>query len=311
MINYQSTTDIEWAELRVTAPAESEELVSSCLSNFAANGVEIRDCQTLIKSETPDHILIVGYFPKQDSPQKQKQLQAALSDQEGTSHIDWTDRIQVHSLESEDWSTAWQRHFYPIDLTDRITVCPSWERTLPDGDRIVIEIDPGMAFGTGEHETTRLCAQAIERYLRPGDSVLDIGAGTALLSIIAERLGASSVTAIDNDPDAARSARENLIKNSTERVETLHIDLEKFDSRQHFDMVVGNLQTHIIRDNWRSISSFFSDRSVGIFSGILIEHESQLVPLIQQQGFQVIESSRLNEWLLIVVKKDAESLSPA
>lgn len=304
-MNTQPILNTEWAELRVLTPPFFEEMIVNILDDLVSNGIEIRDQDTVLKSGGSDDLLIIAYYPAAEVTSKQRMLLTRLAEQQEMTEVDWSERVQVELIENTDWATAWQKHFHPIELTQRFVVCPSWERYEARPEQIVIEIDPAMAFGTGEHETTRLCVQALEFYMQPGFRVLDLGTGTAILAMVTEKLDAKRILAVDNDIDAIQAAEENLPRNQCHKIELRHSEIELCPPEEAFDLVVANLQTHIIRENWSAIQTWFGMDTIGILSGILVDHHTGLTTFLAKAGFDVLEAKSMNEWLQLTVKKRA------
>ncbi len=302
-MNQQPTLTTDWAELHIATPPGFEDIMMALLVELASNGIETRDEITSPRSRFADELEIVAYFPAADAPLKAQLLATRLEELALLPQNDWAAAISIQPIATEDWTTSWQKHFHTRELTARIVIQPSWETYTARPDQIVIEIDPAMAFGTGEHETTQLCVQALEQQLKPGQTVIDLGTGTAILAMVAEKLGAARIVAIDNDIDAIQSAAENLTKNKCRRIELVHADAETSRQAETFDLIIGNLQTNIIKEVWPTVIPLFKPDSIGIFSGILLTHQDEITRFWQENGFHVIQTAAKNEWLLAVIKK--------
>ena len=204
----------------------------------------------------------------------------------------------------EEWKDKWKAYFKPMAITERIVVCPSWESYDKKKDsEIVISIDPGMAFGTGTHETTSLTVQLMEKYLNPDDSILDVGCGSGILSIIAAKLGAGRILGIDIDEEAIAASRENAAKNNLGENLTFQIgDLTKgVDFKA--DVVVANLLTNLVLQLSPDIPSHLKQGGYYITSGILIEQESSVVEALEKLGFTVMETAEKGEWCCIAATR--------
>ncbi len=209
-------------------------------------------------------------------------------------------KIEIKEIDQIDWETSWKQYFKPVHITDRIVVKPQWEEYLPQKDELIIHIDPGMAFGTGTHETTSMCIKAIEKNLEPGYSILDIGTGSGILSIAAVLLGAKEATGVDLDPVAVEVANENIeINGLSDKINILHGDLLTLIEGQ-FDIVVANIIADailILLDS--DVKSFVKDNGLFICSGIIQEKEGLVVEKLKEKGFEIKEINRDGEWVCI------------
>lgn len=208
-------------------------------------------------------------------------------------------------VDDNDWKDKWKEFFKPSRVTDRIVVKPTWEDYQKEGDELVLEIDPGMAFGTGTHETTSLCMKLMEKYL--GDDaaerkVLDVGCGSGILSIAAALLGCREVLGVEIDEDAVRVAAENTEKNSVgDRVRIQQGDLAKgIDFTA--DIVVANLMADLVVMLTPDVKNHLAENGVFISSGILVEKEEVVAEAIRNEGFEIIEIAEDGEWCAIACR---------
>lgn len=208
-------------------------------------------------------------------------------------------------VDDNDWKDKWKEFFKPSRVTDRIVVKPTWEEYDKKGDEIVLEIDPGMAFGTGTHETTSLCMKLMEKYLKnAGDDakVLDVGCGSGILSIAAALLGCSDVLGVEIDEDAVKVAKENTEKNHVDdRVKIIQGDLTTgVDFKA--DIVVANLMADLVVMLTPDVKAHLLPGGVFISSGILIEKEEKVASAIEKEGFEIIEIAEDGEWCAIACR---------
>jgi ribosomal protein L11 methyltransferase len=238
------------------------------------------------------------------------EIRGVMSDlKEAAARGDYGEGVDFGSLElltctADDsaWKDKWKEYFKPFRVSDRIVIKPTWEKyDARDGD-LILEIDPGMAFGTGTHETTSMCIEMIEKYLKPGDSVLDAGCGSGILSIAAALLGAQKVLGVDIDKTAVEVARENIEKNGVAAVaDARYGDLTRgVDFRG--DLVVANLMAELICLLSPDVPAHLSDGGIFISSGILTEKEEMVTEALQKAGFKIIEINRKGEWCCIVAE---------
>lgn len=206
--------------------------------------------------------------------------------------------IQFNVVNGEDWATSWKKYYKPIRISDRVVIKPSWEEYEPKNDDVVIELEPGMAFGTGQHETTKLCSKFLERFIKKDDKVLDVGTGTGILSIIAKKLGAKEVLAVDIDPVCAKVAKENSEKNNVEISVSCGV-LEDV-KEGNFDVVVANIIANVIIDFANKLDFYVKKDGYFIASGIIKERKEEVIKAVESNGFKLIECMQDKDWVAMV-----------
>ena len=213
------------------------------------------------------------------------------------------DGAELRSVSDEDWKDKWKEFFKPSRVSGRIVVKPGWEEYTPQTeDELVIELDPGMAFGTGTHPTTGLCIGLLETWQKPGDFVLDVGCGSGILSVAAQKLGAGSVLGVDIDPVAVEVSKENVARNDAEENVTIQFgDLTKGLS-VIADVVVANLMADLVILLSRDVAQHLKENGIYISSGILIEKQPAVVSAIEAAGFTVLEIREKDEWCAIAAR---------
>ncbi|MBE6591280.1 MAG: 50S ribosomal protein L11 methyltransferase [Ruminococcaceae bacterium] len=234
-------------------------------------------------------------------------LEGVLSEleSEGVSYVE-------NTVDTEDWENNWKKYFYPFPVGERFYVKPTWEELDPEevGGRTVLEIDPASAFGSGTHATTKLCLEMLEKYLKKGDRVLDMGCGSGILGIGALKLGAGGVAAVDIDPNAVRVAGENFISNScSEEGFTLScgdaVTDPGFAKAVQGDnrIILANIVAAVII----ALGDFFleklCDDGILIASGIIAEREKEVKEALVRAGFEIVESRVFEDWACVVLKK--------
>lgn len=212
-------------------------------------------------------------------------------------------RIEVRTVDDQDWLHRWKDYFDPAPITERFVVKPAWCDYDAAQGEYVIDMDPGMAFGTGTHATTRLCLKLMENYLVPGTRVLDIGTGTGILAIAAAMLGSGEVLALDIDPQAVEVARENIRKNAVEkRVRVHEADLTKGVDFQA-DIVVANLMADLVIRLSQHVQAHMTPGGVFISSGIIEGKESAVCEMLESLDFQILDTLHEGEWWAIAAKR--------
>lgn len=248
----------------------------------------------------PDQNAIVGYLPDMDASdviiEKIKTKLAALADMD----IPVTPRIEI--VDEKDWADAWKDYFNVTRITDRIVVKPEWKPHTPAPDEIIIHIDPGMAFGTGTHPTTAMCLELIEKHLKPGQTVLDVGCGSGILMIAAAKLGAKSLTGIDTDPMAVDITAKNLEKNGIDpALYTLDATtLDQISEASH-DLVTANIIAQVIVDITPDIKRRLAPNGLAVLSGIIRERRPDILKALAASGLDLICEKRQDEWVAMVV----------
>jgi ribosomal protein L11 methyltransferase len=207
-------------------------------------------------------------------------------------------------LENRNWNEEWEKNLNIIKVTDRLVIRPSYKDYAPSKDEIVITIDPKMSFGTGEHQTTKLMLKLIEKYVQPGMKVLDVGSGTAVLSIASVKLGAEKVVAIDNDELCYENGIENCRINNVENSVEVRIGEIKDIEENDFDIILANIQKNILIDIASDLKSKLKKSSAVILSGLLIEDEEDIVKNYSELDFKLIQIEIMDEWIALAFKSD-------
>ena len=221
-------------------------------------------------------------------------------------------RIEERLVSEEDWANNWKAYYKPLEIGERLVVRPSWE-TIGDTDRVVLSLDPGMAFGTGTHQTTRLCLEFLERLVKNGDEMLDLGCGSGILSIAGLLLGASHAIAVDIDPIVETIAAENAAMNGIKdeyRIMTGDIlsddGIKREISKQRYDIVTANIVASVIIKLAPQIPALLKDDGVFIASGIILERLDEVKDALANNGLKVLEVKKLDEWSALTAVKERE-----
>jgi len=217
--------------------------------------------------------------------------------------------LKAEPLKNRDWNTEWKKYFKPIKIGDKIIIKPSWE-SLDKGDSIfsedgiVIELDPGLAFGTGTHETTKMCLEFVEKYIEKGIKAYDIGCGSGILALAAAKLGAAEVLGIDMDGDAVKAAKENVKKNNEEKTCIIKQgDLLK-DLDEPADLLIANIIFDVVLSLLETAAPFVKKSGLFIASGILEEKTKEMTDAVDEsEYFDLLESKTENGWTAMVLKR--------
>jgi ribosomal protein L11 methyltransferase len=243
----------------------------------------------------PDRFCVRGYIPSDDAAQA-----VCRTIEEGIDRLKHQGlplSISYTSLADEDWSETWKEYFRPERIGERIVVKPTWRDYRPEPSDIVVEIDPGMAFGTGTHPTTSMCVRLIETYLTPGHAFLDIGTGSGILMIVADKLGAGPMTGTDMDPTAVETAEKNLVLNQIApdrfRLVTGHLSE---GVRSRFPLVAANILAEVILTLLDDLDQVMEKDGIFICSGILEEKADTVAAKMEAAGFRILERCTRDAW---------------
>ncbi|QKY69501.1 50S ribosomal protein L11 methyltransferase [Lentibacillus sp. CBA3610] len=311
---------MDWSEIRIHTTNEAVEPISNILHEKGASGVVIEDPIDLVKeretlfgevyeldpAEYPEEgVYIKTYLPVNSFLDKKvDEIKRAINNLQLYDIDLGKNQVTLREINEEDWATAWKKYYKPVKISEKITIMPTWEEYEPgSSDEVIIELDPGMAFGTGTHPTTVLSIQAIEQYINKNDIAIDVGCGSGVLSIAAVLLGAKEVHALDLDGVAVKSTQINTKLNQIEdRVMAKQNDLlDQVDMQA--DVIISNILAEIIvrfvSDTWNNLkpNGFF------ITSGIIHAKKQMVTDHLEQAGFRIVQVDEMEDWVSIVAKK--------
>jgi ribosomal protein L11 methyltransferase len=300
MVEEMQTTK-EWLEISVCVDGEAAEVVSELFNTYGRGGavIEHRLAGGLGAHDDVDEMRVKTYISAGDGALK-RQIEEALW------HLGQLYPIpdpEFAVLGEADWAEAWKAHYGVLHVGQRTAIVPAWQSYDPAPDEVVIVLDPGMAFGTGTHPTTRLCLAALEELMEPGMRVLDLGTGSGILSIAAAKRGAASVRAVDIDPIAVASARENVAANGVAGV--VHVESGSLELAQAtYDLVLVNILYSVILDLLdRGLADVLRPNGVVVASGIIDDQEADIVHAFEAHGLQVTDRRSERDWVALVGRR--------
>lgn len=302
-----------WNEITIETPYEYEDLIYSTLYDNNIFTYEIVDHKTEedVKKTKPYWVELEGeLIPKSNNIIIKLYLSECEFDKYDIERLK-KDFLTIsgdiilktgESIEDTDWSKEWKKYYKPFKIGNNIVIKPSWEDYIPQDDEVIIEIDPGMAFGTGTHETTSLCVEAIQELDLENKIVADIGCGSGILSITAAKLGAKSVTAIDIDPLSVDATNTNSKLNNTEdTISVFEGDLLD-NASSKFDIIFANILPDVIVKLIPDVVKFIEDNGRFLTSGIIKEKKEYVIENLEKHNFQVEEILEKGEWISILSK---------
>lgn len=307
----------DWLEVTIVTSSEAVEAVSAILYNVGVKGVSIEDPEDIeFKKKHPgdwdyfdetllqvkEGAVLKGYFKEYDKFEEYfKYIKESVENLDKFGLDKGEGLVTVAKVNEQDWENNWKKYYKPTKIGEKIVVRPIWEPYEKGEEEIVINLDPGMAFGTGTHETTRMCVQALEKYVTPDSTVFDIGTGSGILAIAAAKLKAKKVIGVDLDPVAVTSAKENVGLNNLNNIEILHGNLmEVVEGRAN--IVVANIIADIIILLAEDVKNFIEKEGYFISSGIIKDRKDDVIEKLEQCGFQIVEVNTDGEWVCIVSK---------
>jgi ribosomal protein L11 methyltransferase len=312
---------MKWSEICIETVNDAVEPISNILHEAGASGVVIEDRAELDKkregglfgelyelnpNDYPDEgVAVKAYLPVNSFLQETvDDITAAVKNLSAYQIDTGKLRVSVSEVHEEDWATAWKQYYNPVKISEKFTIVPTWEEYEPfSTDELIIELDPGMAFGTGTHPTTVMCLQALERFVKPNHHVVDVGTGSGVLAIGAALLGASRVTALDLDEVAVSAARQNVALNHAEHIVTVSKNnlIDGIDDQP--DVVVSNILAEVIISFTDDVASILRPGGFFIASGIIGQKKDEVRKAMTDAGLFIEETVVMEDWVCIVGKK--------
>jgi len=296
---------LKWIELTVDVPPEYAEPMSEIFHRYGHGGVAIEQEAGYNPDEgesppVPDFVTVKTYLPVDNTMERRRnQIDIGVR---LVAHLATISPLKEKYVEEEDWQNAWKEHFHPLRIGRHLVICPTWRTVETSESDILIHLDPGMAFGTGHHPTTRTCMEILERDTKPGDRILDVGCGSGILSVVAVKVGATSALGLEIDPVAARAGEENVringIKDKVQIVQgTLPSPLAEARS---FDIVAANISAKVVTDLAQHLIDSVAIGGKLIAGGIIEPHVEDVTKALNAVGASIDETFIDGDWVTLL-----------
>ncbi len=311
---------MKWSEISIHTTNEAIEPISNILHEAGASGVVIEDPFELGKERedqfgeiyelNPDDypeegVIIKAYFPVNSFLKETiEEIKESINNLILYNIDIGKNKVTISEVHEEEWATAWKKYYHPVKISERFTIVPTWEDYTPvHTDELIIELDPGMAFGTGTHPTTVMCIQALERTVRKGDRVIDVGTGSGVLSVASALLGAEKVKALDLDEVAVNSAVNNVKLNKVEDRVTVAQNNLLDGVTEQADVIVANILADVILRFTKDAASLLKKGGYFITSGIILPKKEEMTAAFEKEGFEITEMLQMEDWLAFICRK--------
>ncbi|MEZ7748606.1 50S ribosomal protein L11 methyltransferase [Gemella sanguinis] len=308
-----------WIEITIHTTNEASEIVESILLDYGSTGVAIEDPTTLEENlhddfgtiielsptDFPDvGVIVKGYINELNFDDETfTRFKGELEQLGQNINIGEFFKIETTTIKDSDWENSWKDYFDILNIGEKFVIVPTWREYENEENKYVINIDPGMAFGTGGHETTSLCIKNLEKYVKPHDNIIDVGCGSGILSIAASYLTDGEIKAVDLDKLAVDVSRENFALNNLEnRIVVEEASLLTKETKK-YNVIVANILAHIIELMLDDAYKLLEDRGYYITSGIIKDKKDELLEKMLERGFKLVEETSDNEWYSFVVTK--------
>ena len=308
-----------WIEITIHTTNEASEIVESILLDYGSTGVAIEDPTTLEENlhddfgtivelspaDFPDvGVVVKGYINELNFDDETfNRFKGELEQLGKNINIGEFFKIETTTIKDSDWENSWKDYFDILNIGEKFVIVPTWREYENEENKYVINIDPGMAFGTGGHETTSLCIKNLEKYVKPHDNIIDVGCGSGILSIAASYLTDGEIKAVDLDKLAVDVSRENFALNNLENRITVEEASLLTKETKKYNVIVANILAHIIELMLDDAYNLLEDGGYYITSGIIKDKKDELLEKMLERGFKLVEETSDNEWYSFVVTK--------
>lgn len=302
----------QWTQIRVTVKLEQLDALVAVMSMINSNlmiedysDIDLKTCygdlidESILNADKTVASVSV-YLPVERDIREDVEFLREMLAKDGIEG-----EIKMIGLCEEDWANAWKAYYKPIKIGSKIVIVPAWEKYEAAEGELIVRMDPGMAFGTGTHETTRLVIGLLEKYTTPGVRMLDVGTGSGILAICASKLGAGECKAYDIDPMSVRVARENIKDSGLTNITCDQSDLLRSVDLEggKYGLVCANIVADIIIRMTPDVHKYIADDGVLLASGIIMERSSDVVECFEAHGFEIVERAEENGWCALAVKR--------
>ena len=302
----------QWTQIRVTVKLEQLDALVAVMSMINTNlmiedysDIDLKTCygdlidESILNADKTIASVSV-YLPVERDIREDVEFLREMLAKDGIEG-----EIKMIGLNEEDWANAWKAYYKPIKIGSKIVIVPAWEKYEAAEGELIVRMDPGMAFGTGTHETTRLVIGLLEKYTTPGVRMLDVGTGSGILAICASRLGAGECKAYDIDPMSVRVARENIKDSGLTNITCDQSDLLRSVDLEggQYGLICANIVADIIIRMTPDVYKYIAEDGVLLASGIIMERSSDVVNCFEQHGFEIVERAEENGWCALAVKR--------
>ncbi|OUN15156.1 50S ribosomal protein L11 methyltransferase [Gemmiger sp. An87] len=307
---------MQWTDIRITVPKAQADTAEAIATGISGGGIYIEDYSDLetqveqiahvdlIEQDLLDKdrtkVIVHLYLAPDENPAEVVEL---VRSRLAAAEVDYT--LAAEGVEQDDWENGWKAYYHALTIGQRLAIVPSWEEF--DTDRVVIKLDPGMAFGTGTHETTALCLEVLDGLVKGGERMLDIGTGSGILAIAALKLGAASAEGVDIDPMCVRTAGENAALNGVDdKLQVLIGDLSD-KATGTYNIITANIVANAILSLAPHVPALMAPGATFIASGVIDTRRDEVVEGLRAAGLNVVEVREQNGWVAILCKNGGEA----
>ncbi|MDD7183170.1 50S ribosomal protein L11 methyltransferase [Peptostreptococcus porci] len=310
-----------WVEIKIKTTTEAVEAITNILFENGAQGAMIEDPKDFLFQKAHEYdwdyieedvfntddenVYIKTYISEEnDVVTFIESIKIRISELRNFGIDIGAGEIFTDNVNEEDWANNWKKYYKPTKIGNSIVIKPEWEEYSPSEGDLVIHMDPGMAFGTGNHETTSMCIENLEKYVSEKSTVFDIGCGSGILGIVASKLGAKKVVGIDIDEMAVKVANENIQKNNVQDIMTAIAGnmTDKIEEGAKADIVVANIIADIIMKMSVDVRKLLKDDGIFISSGIILAKVDEVLENLKDNGFEVVDVIKKGEWSCVIAK---------